>query len=397
MKVSVNAKEFSRMLKTAERFVDKSGILSGHLALSVHDGKFEIIVVSLDGDTAILRQWVDAGDVLNDDFEQVQAEDGFRVVQNVKDLSPLKKVEKSADIVIESEKNTMTVTAPGFSFEVHVGNPDEYPLDAFRVTGGAAETVDIVPDDCECFRYVIPAVSDDISRPDFTGAVLRDGTLVATDGHRLHHCPVPALFGTGTFDGIISSKLLRLIAGGRGGTLREYRETKERKEKVNGKTVATTYTEAVWHVLEAPGLSMEVKPINGQFPDFFRVIPSYRIDETAEIDAETLAKVIKPLYAGWKINLCMKLFENPDGVKLECAGKPSEKAANPPHRIGILEDTKLPNVPIFLNPRYIVEALDGFSGKVTFCCMDMNSPVWVGEYDGGKVGKGALIMPMEPF
>lgn len=390
MKVTLDAKEFGKMLKLAGKYVDKSGILGGQCALSVHDGLFEIIVVAFCDRTTVIRQSTDAGNVYNEDFESVPAENGACVVR-IKDFAPLKNAPKGSSVTLHAEGKEVSVTAEGFSFSVQAGDPTEFPME-HATTGEVGETVEIVPADCDCFSYIIPALSDDISRPGFTGAVLRDGAIVATDGHRLHFCPLPALFGAGTLMGIIPPDLLRFIADGHAGTLREYRETKDREEKVKGKTVIVTETHATWHVLEAPGIMFRAKPIVGRFPDFTRVIPNYSADETAEIEAKTLARVVKPLYAGWKINLFLDFADDPTGTALTCHGKPGPKSGTQPPRTSTLRDVKLPHLPVRLNPEYIMDALNGFDGTVKFCCIDCNSPVWIGEQECG--GRGALIMPI---
>ena len=397
MKASVNASDLNQILKTAGKYIDRYGLMAGRLALSVHDGKFEVIVAAFSGrQTTELRQWVDAGDVYNDDFERVPAEDGFCVVCP-KDLAPIKNAAKGSEILIESQKDTVSITTDGFAFEVKTAcdptgfPPSLEPGDKSEL----AETLEIVSDDCGCFGYICLALSQDDTRPEFTGAVLRDGALAATDGRRLHYCPLSALFGTGTLTGIIAPELLRFIADGHSGTLREYRETRQRKEKEKGKTIIVTETVASWHILEAPGFIFKSKPIFGQFPDFFKVIPNYREDEVAEIGAEALATVVKPLYAGWKINLTVALRDCPDGVKLQCFGKPGPKSSDQPPRTAVLKDIKLPRLPVRLDPSFIMDALTGVSGAIKFCCIDADSPVWLGQYDGYRFGRGAVIMPKQ--
>lgn len=399
MKVSVNVNDLNRMLKTASKLIDSFGMLAGELALSVHDGMFEVIVVALNGQATELRLSTDAGDVYNDDFERVPAEDGFCVVR-AKDLAPLKNAKKGSEIVIEAQKGIVHLIAPDFAFDVPTAcDSVEFP-DLPKPKGEPAETLEIVPADCECFKFIIPAISQDTARPDFTGAVLRGGALISTDGHRLHYCPLPALFGAGEFVGIISPELLKFIADGHAGTLTEYCEQqmveppgylKHRGAKAELQTVAT------WHVLETPGVCIKSRPIRGIFSDFMRVIPNYKLDETAEVDAKTLANAIKPLYAGWKINLCMTLRDTPDGVELKCMGKSGPKSGDVPPRIALLKDIKLPHLPVALNPSFIMDALNGASDRVTFCCIDQDSPVWIGEWSPMRPGRGAVIMPMELF
>lgn len=397
MKVSVNVNDLNRMLKTAAKLIDRYSKFAGMIALSVRDGIFEVLVVARYGygRTTELRLSTDAGDVYDDDFERVPAENGFRVVR-AKDLAPLKNAKKGSEIVIEAQKDIVHVTTPDFAFDIPTAcDPTEFP-DSLPLKGDPAETLEIVPDDCGCFKYIIPALSQDDACPEFTGAVLRDGALVATDGRRLHYCPLPALFGTGELVGIISPELLNFIADGHAGTLTEYREQKEVEPPKHRGAKAEMQTIATLHVLEAPGVCIKSRPINGCFPDFMRVIPNYKLDETVEVDAKMLANAIKPLYAGWKVDLIMALRDTPDGVRLECKGKPGPKSkALPPRTTVLSKDIRLPHLPVALNPSYIADALNGVSGQVTFCCIDLDSPVWIGEWSPMGPGRGAVIMPMQ--
>ncbi len=399
MKVSVNVNDLNRMLKTASKLIDLTGMVAGRLALSVHDGIFEVFVVSFAGGMTELRLSTDAGDVYSDDFERVHAEDGFCVVR-AKDLAPLKTAKKGSEIVINAQKDIVHVTTPDFAFDIPTAcDPSEFPV-PMSLIGDPAETLVIVPGDRECFKFIRPALSQDTTRPEFMGAVIRDGALISTDGCRLHYCPLPALFGTGEFIGIISPDLLNFIADGHDGTLMEYRELKEVEPpgylKYKGRK-AEIQTVATWHVLEAPGVCIKSRPISGVFPDFRRVIPNYKLDETVEIDAKMLANAIKPLYAGWKIDLCMALRNISSGVILECKGKCGPKSGDIPTRTAVLKDIRLPCLPVALNPSFVMDALNGASGQVTFCCIDQDSPVWIGEWSPMGFGRGAVIMPMELF
>lgn len=395
MKVSVNVNDLNRMIKTASKLIDPFGTLAGKLAMSVHDGIFEVFVVSFNGGMTEIRLSTDAGDVYDDDFERVPAENGFCVVR-AKDLSPLKSAKKGSEIVIETQKDIVHVATSDFAFDIPTAcDPSEFP-DSMPLKGDPAETLEIVPGDCECFKFIIPALSQDDSRPDFTGAVLRGGALVSTDGHRLHYCPLPALFGTGELVGIISPGLLNFIADGHAGTLTEYREQKNVKPPKHSGAKAEMQTVATWHVLEAPGVCIKSRPIDGCFPDFMRVIPNYKLDETVEIDPRTLANAIKPLYAGWKIDLRMTLRNSPDGVELKCKGRPGPKSGDLPPRTAVLKDIGLPHLPVTLNPLFIMDALNGASDQVTFCCIDADSPVWIGEWSPMAPGRGAVIMPIMP-
>lgn len=391
MKVSVNVNDLNRMLKTAGKFIDRTGPLAGKIALSVHDGIFETIVVAF---SVELQLSTDAGDVYNDDFERVPAENGFCVVR-AKDLAPLKNVGKGSEIVIEAQKDVVHVATSDFAFDVPTAcDPTEFPDISLQLNGDPAETLEIVPDDCGCFKFIVPALSPDTDRPEFTGAVLRDGAIIATDGHRLHHCPLPALFGTGGFVGIISPKLLNFIADGHAGTLTEYRE---RSGKTKIQAVAT------WHVLEAPGVCIKSRPIKGSFPDFSRVLPSYRSNEVVDIDTEQWTGAIKQLSAGWKdssvlirnkpadraVDKCVEL----KCQRLFCSDK--KKNAEPP-RTKTIPMSHIPNLPVCLNSRYVLDALKNCKNSVaTFCCIDPDSPVWIGEWSPAAFGRGAIIMPMQ--
>lgn len=391
MKVSVTAKDFKRMLKLAQSITDRYGIIEDRIAMSVHDGKFEIAAISFEGEAAFLYQWTNAGDVYNDDFEFVPAECGFCVVRH-KGLAPLKGIDKSSDIVIEHTGNVVTFTADGAVFTVPAEDPGEWPVqEATETVGKPADTLEIIPDDCARFAYVALAASKDTTRLDFTGAVLRDGTLAATDSHRLHMRPLPALFGTGTFEGIIAPKLLRFIADGHAGKLTEFLDTTTRREK--DKDVTKSFP--TWHVLEGPDFVFKSKVIGGRFPDLRKVTPRYRDGEIGEIDAKTFAKTVKPLFAGWKHSIAIRLYNEQGGVRLVCTGKPNSKSPDQEPRLAFVKDLQLPNLPVAMNPAYVIDALTGVSGTVKFCAIDCDSPIWIGGFDCGECTSGSLIMPIQ--
>ena len=388
MKASLNVDDLKKMLKNAEKFTQKRGSfsdLNGKIVLSVHDGKFEVYALSFEGETSEFSQWVPVADVYDENFECVSPEDGAWTV-SAKALAPLKAAKKGSSVGIDADGGQVKFSAPGLNFaanaEQGVYASVGYISPKFDVEPDAA--TEILPEDCDGFKYIVPAVSKDTTHPDFTGAMIQAGDLVATDGARLHIYPLAGLIQEGTFDGIISPKIINAIAGGLYGRL------SERSLEPRGRATAKT-----WHVLEADGLRIAVQAIAGLFPDFRRVIPRYDSKDIAEIDAAEFSRVIKTLSVGWK-NAIVGITQEKGGARLIC--KPfGENAPNDPARESFFPGEGFPKSTVAIDARLILDALAGLYGTICFCHVDADSATWFGQYmmANGIVGRGAIVMPIQ--
>lgn len=410
MKANVSLRELNGMLKAATAFADKYGIVEGRVAFAVHDSKFEVLALSCDGPMAELHQWVDAKSAYNDDFECIgPVEEGACTVK-IKDLPRLKNTPDDIRALFDAQNDTLVITVGDYAFHMNASNTVYDGYVCAKPEGDSEITLQFSPQDSAALGFVAPAMAlAEGSREEFIGVRIQDGLAIATDGCRLHICPLTtpdaALIGT------LSAKMANFLAGRLLflGTLTEYRESREiRVPKGRGKFNTETETIATWHVYEHEScggvhIRLVSRPVKGGFPDFTRVLPNYRSDEVADIDTEQWTSVIKQLSAGWK-NSNVLISNKPADravdkcVELKCQRLPGakEKENAEPPRIKTIPMGHIPNLPVCLNSRYVLDALKNCKNSVaTFGCIDQDSPVWIGELSPLKFGRGAIIMPMQ--
>lgn len=379
MKASINVDDLKRMLKNADKITDGRGSsesVSGKIVLSVHDGKFEVFALSTIDRITELSQWVEVADVYDDDFECICAvEDGAWTV-SAKALAPLKAAKKGSTVVISGDGGKVSFCSPGIAFSVNAERGIFGGAYLPAKFGDALASVELLPADCDGFKFCAPALSDDITRPDFTGALIRRGALVATDGCRLHYYPLAGLIQESEFKGIVNPKVVNFIAGG------AYGQLSERQCGAD-----------LWHVLESNGMRLDGCAIRGQFPDFSRVIPRYKADKVTEFMPRVLAEAVKPLCAGWKTSTLYIQRSSKGGAYLQCVPFGKNKG-EPPRSCQYPYEESWPEEPIGLNPLLLLDALRGRDGALKFCHIDKDSPLWVGLWEDGVYGWGAIIMPM---
>lgn len=378
MKASINVDDLKRMLKNAAKITDGRGSnesVSGKIVLSVHDGKFEVFALSTIDRTTELSQWVEVADVYDDDFECIAVEDGAWTV-SAKALAPFKAAKKGSAVVVSGDDGKVSLTSPGMAFSVNAEQgmfggtylPAEF--------GDALASVELLPADCDGFKFCTCALSDDITRPDFTGALIRRGALAATDGRRLHYYPLAGLIQEGEFEGIVNPKIVNFIAGG-----------------AYGKLSVRRCGADLWHVLESNGMHLAGRAIGGQFPDFSRVIPRYKANEVTGFMPRVLAEAVKPLCAGWKSST-LYIQSSKDGAYFQCVPR-GKNEGEPPRSCHYPNEENWPEERIGLDPLYLLDALRGRDGALKFCHIDKDSPLWVGLWEDGVYGWGAIIMPKE--
>lgn len=303
-------------------------------------------------------------------------EEGCWWMHNLKNLAPLKSLKKGCDVAIDAANGKVSFTAPGFTFCVAAGPGYQNGYLPAKFTDDADEalSVGITEEDAPGFKHVSLALSDDTTRPEFTGAFISRHAVVSTDGHRLHLYPK----ADAGLTAITPPEMIKAIAAGACGKLTE-------REAANGKR---------WHVLEGEDFRMSAECIKGEFPDFSKVIPAYTPEQIASANADELTDALKTVSAGWKRSI-VALRQDGDKVLITCCmtGKGSEGVE--PRSIGI-SGKGFPAKAITVNPRYLLDALAVWKGDaVNFCYIDEDSPVWAGHGDGRDGGMGALVMPVE--
>ena len=236
MIAAVDAKTLNNMIKKA------SALKPIFIALEAQGDKLIVFSLSksFSGGLIELSQWTRA-DIL---------EEGCWTVCNLKDFAPLKSLKKGCDVAIDAGDGKIGFTAPGFTFRANAvpGYQDGYLPAKFTDDADEALSVGITEEDAPGFKHVSLALSDDVTRPEFTGAFINNHAVVSTDGHRLHLYPKADVGLTA----ITPPEMIKAIAAGACGKLTE-------REAANGKR---------WHVLEGEDFRMSAECITGQFPDF---------------------------------------------------------------------------------------------------------------------------------
>lgn len=240
-------------------------------------------------------------------------------------------------------------------------------------------------EDCKVFKDSLSCVSDDESRPAFTGVAYQTYNLVSTNGMKLYKGMMSPI-NDDSFRGIMNTKLIKAIAGGLTGKLYE------RKQKTDG----TTY-----HVLIADNgdviISQSVSK-DDDFPDFFKIIPK-SWNGKAEIDKH-IYDIIKTYATGFKYStLC---FLEKETVIRQRAGERDERHFE-----------RIEGMPVGLavDTRFFLQAIELFKDElkydktIPFCWVDCDSPMWVGKelskvWGGGTGpdylhGNGTLVMPVQ--
>ena len=360
MIATVDAKTLNNMIKKA------SALKPMFLALEARGDKLIAFSLSRSFSDGLieLSQWARA-DIL---------EEGCWWMYNLKNLAPLKSLKKGCDVAIDAGDGKIGFTAPGFPFRANAvpGYRDGYLPAKFTDDADEALSAGITEEDVPGFKHVSLALSDDTTRPEFTGALISNRAVVSTDGRRLHLYPKA---GAG-LTAITPPEIIKAIAAGACGKLTERASAVSR-----------------WHVLEGDGYRMSAECITGQFPDFSRVIPAYTPEQIASANADELTDALKTVLAGWKRSN-VALRQEGDKVLITCrmTGKGSEGVE--PRSIRI-SGKGFPAKAIAVNSRYLLNALAVWKGgTVNFCCIDEASPVWVGHGDGRDGGMGAVVMPV---
>jgi DNA polymerase III sliding clamp (beta) subunit (PCNA family) len=269
------------------------------------------------------------------------------------DLQTLVQVTKAAkktrgeEIEITPTSNGLQLAIAGRTFEVdREGTGDNRPKDWER-TG---ETIIRSWDAKEFIRaldYVLPAMSKDETRFHLCAVAMTDGSLVTTDGHRMHKADNIESFGENTV----------LVDAGTAIAIKDAIKTTDadyvRARRFDG---PGKYVE--WSI-EGPRLDALIlaKPVEASFPRHQAVIPknpeSFQVESGPLRESlETATKLLKakkcdPTYKGVEMHANGDLRITTDNGFKEVIAL--VKGATPEHHGGV-------------NPRYVVDALRGVTG-----------------------------------
>lgn len=179
--------------------------------------------------------------------------------------------------------------------------------------------------------------------------------LTSTDGHKLSHVSVEANF-EGYFNGILPRRavgeLLRLLVG------------------VSGDV---TFTAGKVFTFEVGDTVLSSKAIDGQFPDYKRVIPSAS-KHTAKIDAKRLAQAAKRAVISCDGKTPAVTLSIVDGdMTVSARGSLTEGA-------DVMAVDADFNLDFGLNAKYLIDALARYDGDVDVYLNDAASPtLWTDE------------------
>lgn len=372
MRATVNAKKLARMITLAEGFVGKksSNPLLENYNLFVYDNKLYLNVYNLHAQNSFLQLWCDA----------FNCENG-KVAVHYKDMQSFKKLKKG-DVIIEVDEghtnNPVKITIDGVCKRIKVYDYWDNPLEP--LTGLKDKEIEISSADSEKFKGCLLACSKDITREELTGAIIRNGNLVSTDGHRLHKFE---LSSNETIDGIVPSLLLKFMSTNTG--ILSYWKA-ERKDN--------------YFIYGGDDFIMYYAEIRGLYPNFSRVFPN-RWEGKTIISKTRLKEIIKQTVEGYKNALIIFRTYHIDGKDEYCIeGKPIKTTESWFSKNKI--DCGVSDWPaaVAVNAKYALDALESVQDEsIMFAWIDEDSPLWLGssKYDNDWVQRpkdGAIIMPM---
>lgn len=371
MKFVASAKAFSDAITAVSRVVESRNsypILANVLVTAEADGKVSLRATDLDIEITL-------------DFEAKVETAGQTTVPAKTLESILRKFEKSSDVTFElSGENAVTVKAGRSRFSLQTLSPDSFPD---LKSGEFTHHFDIAGAD---LRRLIDktsfAISTEETRYYLNGIYLhtiQDGDLVlrgvATDGHRMARCQVPAPDGAIDMPGIIIprktvAEISKLIA----------------KAETVGVEISDTKIRVT-----VGGVALLSKLVQGTFPDYERVTPknnnkhavaskadlSKALDRVSTLASDRGGKAVKMTIAGGNLTLEVS---NPDH------GTATEEMA--------VKFDPEEAFDIGFNARYLADILgiiDGFD--VRFELNDAGSPTIL-RSDGDDGSFLAVLMPM---
>ena len=276
-------------------------------------------------------------------------------------LKDLSDAVTNGEITITSTPETVTIAGAMIS---------KVPVIAYEPAlfgGEPDDVITLTDEDAKRIRLSIPFISKDETRIDFTGALIRDGHVVATDGHRLR----AAELSCSPKEGVIIPPLVCELVGA--GTLSIYRK------------------DAV--CFESDRIVVLASTIDGRFPDFSKVIPKNPL-VTGTLRVSDTLKAIKVLAKGYKAP--QALLTAAPGADVFNVTVHESYTGKGPKKADCTGTIPLARIDGYFsasyNLIYWIDALNGFEGQETveFGFPDAASPSVL-----SKDGVSAVIMPMQ--
>lgn len=337
-----------------------------NVKLSCHDGFFDVTATNLDQSMQVA---VDSPSIVEEGTALVGAEHLYRVLSTM---------HKGTDVTIESDAKSAKLVNGDFSASIPVGDLTEYPpLDAFFEFADTFERLE-AQDLSSAFSKVSKTISQDDSRPEFTGAEFyidgkdKEFVMVSTDGHRMCLYKHEVDVGCNAIKPIIiPGPAIRCVAP----CLAE--GNAYIGMSANGKLL-----------VKCGSMKFSTVLIAGTFPDFSCVIPKEHNIEVS-IDKPILANGLSAIENFTDKSNVVRFGFRKDSVLLsareakkgECKADLRAIGEGEAHDVG-------------MNARYVKDALSTIDGDVVlFRVVDLDSPVVVtGDQDSHLT---QVIMPMQ--
>ena len=272
---------------------------------------------------------------------------------------------KTIEIISVAQSNMVNVSSEKTEFRVLSFPADEYPnIKKFESNNSFIIKDDILKD---LIKKTVFSCSSDESRPLFTGALIEingvDISLVATNTHRLAYKKHPLVLGEITSKMIIPGKILTEIA-----KIMTYEVPVDVKVSWAKNQVSFSFE----------NIYISSRLIEGQFPDYRKVIPS-DFTSFCIVDSEKLFEAVE------RVALLAKDGEY-NIVKIKFNNDIIELAGNNPDAGSATEsiDVHIDGEPVEIsfNAKYLLDILRiAGSGKVKFNLKSGLSPVMVNLID----------------
>ncbi|MBZ9822304.1 DNA polymerase III subunit beta [Mesorhizobium sp. CA4] len=299
----------------------------------------------------------------------------------------VRKMPDGAEIAIQAEKDFATVSAGRSKFRIQVLPATDFPVmnevgysHSFeveaRIIKRMLDTIGFAISSEET-RYYLNGIHWHVSSGD-TGCAFN---AVATDGHRLAKFAFAVPDGADGMPAIIIPRTVVALID-------------KLTQKADGKKLAVQVADTRLKVTFGP-ISLVTKLIDGNFPDYQRVIPKGNANHFT-VDRDALAKAVDRVstVSSGRGSAVKFNFAGEEGMLVLSTNNPDAGSANDEVSI---ENAEGSAVEIGFNGKYCLDMLGAAEGKrLTFSLGDAGSPALVQREDVGEVDIKPLfvLMPM---
>ena len=371
MKFSIDRDSFAKLLKKVDGVCAANGtfqILSNCL-IEAADNKITLTGTDL---TITIR---------STNVAQV-FEEGRCLVPEKRLSDTINSLETGASVNFSTDGSTVTIESGKYKSRIpQVSDITEYPkIEEIEVSNCVSVSAQTFKETIDKIYF---SISTDETRPDFTGGLLsvsENGHLqiVSTDGHRLSRVECDVEIGGKVSDNLVN------------GTIVPRKALNELSHMLSSGVAYIDFAQkkfAVRLINDSEEYIFCVNPINGQFPDFSKVIPA-ALEHKAVIRREDLAKMLQraSIYASKNGTIRLSLMPG----HLEISSYDHEYEMN--ETIDVEYDGQ--GVTTGFNWRYISDILKVIGCDiVSFEIIDMDSPAVIRDVTTTKLDY--IVMPMQ--